>query len=120
MAYAPGLDEGCVKDHIHLLDPAPPEEHDHLLVYDPPQILGSNQLGEAAEDRSGVALLAVLDEAEPPESRIDVEGPGELSEAPDLLHLHHYEGPEEAEGIAGRPAWSCGVEALSCLCFGNV
>ena len=117
MAYAPGLDEGCVEDGVHLLDLAPPEEHDDLLVYYPPQPLGSDQLGEAAEDGPGVAPLAVLYEAEPPEPQVDVECPGQLPEAPDLLHAHHYEGPEEAEGVPGRPAWSGGVEAFPCLCF---
>jgi hypothetical protein len=48
VAYAPRLDERGVEDRIHLLDPAPPQEHDRLLVYDPPQTFGSHQLGEAA------------------------------------------------------------------------
>ena len=107
------------EDGVHLLDPAPPEERDHLLVYDPAQPFGSHQLGEAAENGAGVAPLAFLDEAESPEPLVDVEGSGELPEAPDLLHAHYYEGPEEAEGAAGRSAWSGGVEAFSCLCFGN-
>ena len=64
MAYAPGLHEGCVEDHVNLLYHTPPEEHDDLLVYDPPQTFGSHQLGEAAEDGAGVAPLAALDEAE--------------------------------------------------------
>jgi len=119
VADAPGLDEGCVEDHIYLLNIAPPEEHDYLLVYYPTQPFGSHQLGEAAEDGAGVAPLAFLDEAEPPEPRIDVEGSGKLPEAPDLLHAHHYEGSEEAEGAAGWPAGSCGVEAFESLCFGN-
>ncbi len=119
MAYAPGLDEGGVEDHVNLPNIAPPEEHDDLLVYYPPQRFGSHQPGEAAEDGAGVALLAFLDETELSEPGIDVEGPGELSEAPDLLHSHYYEGSEEVEGVAGWPAGSCGVEAFSCLCFGK-
>ena len=61
-----------------------------------------------------------LIEAELSEPLVDVEGYGELSEAPDLLHSHYYEGFDEAEGVAGWPAWTCGVEALLCLCFGKV
>jgi len=102
MAYAPGLDEAGVEDHVNLPNIAPPEKHDDLLVYYPPQPLGSHQVGEAAEDGAGVAPLVVLDEAEPPEPLVDVECPGQLPEAPHLLHAHYYEGPEEAEGAAGR------------------
>ncbi len=119
MAYAPRFDEGCVEDGVHLFDSVPPEEHDHLLVYDPAQTFGSHQLGEAAEDGAGVALLAFLDEAELPEPLVDVEGSGELSEAPDLLHAHYYEGSDEAERAAGWSAWSCGVEAFESVCFGK-
>ena len=60
-----------------------------------------------------------LIEAELSEPLVDVEGYGELSEAPDLLHTHHYEGSEEAEGVAGWPAGACGVEAFESLCFGK-
>ena len=119
MAYAPGFDEGGVEDGVYLVDSVPPEEHDYLIVYDLTQPFGSHQLGEAAEDGAGVAPLAVLDEAELSEPRIDVEGPGELSEAPYLLHSHYYEGPEEAEGAAGWSAGACGVEAFESVCFGK-
>jgi hypothetical protein len=30
------------RDHVNLPNIAPPEEHDHLLVYYPPQLLGSD------------------------------------------------------------------------------
>jgi hypothetical protein len=42
MAYAPRLDEAGVEDGVHLLDPDPPEEHGYLLVYYPPEPLGSD------------------------------------------------------------------------------
>ena len=87
--------------------------------FDTPGCARSHQPGEAAEDGAGVAPLAVLDEAELPDPLVDVEYPRELPEAPDLLHSHYYEGPEEAEGVPGWPAWSGGVEAFPCLCFGN-
>ena len=48
MAYAPRLDERRVEDHIHLLDAAPPEEHDDLLLDDELQHVGSDPVGEAA------------------------------------------------------------------------
>jgi hypothetical protein len=92
MACAPRLYEGCVEDGVHLLDLVPAEERGDLLVYDLPELLCSEQRGEAAEDRSGVAILAVVYEAEPPEPLVDVQRPRELPEALHLLHAHHYEG----------------------------
>jgi len=59
MAYAPRLDEGGVEDGIYSLDPTPPEEYDHFLIYDAAESLGSDPLGEADEDGPGVASLAV-------------------------------------------------------------
>lgn len=50
MAYAPSPDEAGVQDHVNLPNIAPPEEHNDLLVYYPPQLFSSHQVGEAAED----------------------------------------------------------------------
>jgi hypothetical protein len=76
VAYAPGPDEACVDDGLHLLHFRPPEERDHLLLYDKPERLGSDPVGEAAEHRPRIALLLIGDEAEPSDAGVDIEDPG--------------------------------------------
>ena len=60
-------------------------------------------MGEAAEAGSGVSSLLVCDEAEPPDSAVYVEDPGELSEAAYAFQSHDEEGSEGAEWVSG---WS--------------
>jgi len=86
---APGLDEARVEDRVNLLDVAPSEEHDHLLLDDQLKPLGSNPSCEAADDGPGVSTLVTSDEAEPSDSPVYVEDPCELSEASDAFHAHH-------------------------------
>jgi len=119
VACAPGLDKAGVEDGVHHLDPVPLEDVDDLLFYHPLELLYYEQGSESAEDGSGVATLPILYEAEPPDPLVGVKRPRELPEASHLLHAHHYEGPEEAEGVPEWPSGALCVKAFPRPFFGN-
>jgi len=117
---ASGLDEARIQKHINIHGFASSEEPDDLLLYDELKSLGSDSLGEAADDGSGVASLLPPYQAKHSDALVDVEDPCELSEAAYSLVPHYEEGSEDAEWVSRRSSWSLGVVAADELLLGNV
>jgi hypothetical protein len=84
---APGLDEARVEGHIYLPGSAS-QQQDDLLLDDELEDVCSDSPGETAYDRPWVAFLVSVYEAEASESFVDVEDPGELTEASYALQSH--------------------------------
>ena len=102
----PSLNEAGVQNRVHIPNTVPPQEVNDLLLDDAPEPLGSYPFGESAEHGPGIAPLVFPYEAEPPDSGVGLQDPREFPEAPDGLHPHDDEGPEDDHRVPRRPSWA--------------
>jgi len=78
------------------LTPVPLQQTEDFLSYDRLKILGSNPSCKAAEDRTGIASLFLVEQTDSPKPGVNIEQPSHRPQAANTLHPHNNECPKDA------------------------